>query len=55
MAHVNDDSAVRELPDGPPDAIGLTPRQRRVLSFIRDSVEAAATRRACARSASPSG
>jgi repressor LexA len=39
MAHVNDDTGVRELPDGPPDATGLTPRQRRVLSFIRDSVE----------------
>jgi repressor LexA len=39
MAHVNDDNGVRELPDGPPDATGLTPRQRRVLSFIRDSVE----------------
>jgi len=34
-----DGSAVRELPDGPADAIGLTPRQRRVLSVIRDSVE----------------
>jgi repressor LexA len=30
---------VRELPDGPPDATGLTPRQRRVLDVIRDSVE----------------
>ena len=27
------------LPDGPPDAAGLTPRQRRVLEVIRDSVE----------------
>lgn len=34
-----DASAVRELPDGPADAVGLTPRQRRVLSVIRDSVE----------------
>jgi repressor LexA len=33
------DSKVRELPDGPPDASGLTPRQRRVLDVIRDSVE----------------
>jgi len=33
-------SAVHELPDGPPDAAGLTPRQRRVLAVIRDSVEA---------------
>jgi repressor LexA len=36
-----DDStaAVRELPDGPPDATGLTPRQRRILEVIRESVE----------------
>lgn len=32
-------SKVRELPDGPPDASGLTPRQRRVLDVIRDSVD----------------
>src|SRR4051794_38178134 len=32
-------AAVREIPDGPPDAAGLTPRQRRVLEVIRDSVE----------------
>ncbi|MPZ61603.1 MAG: transcriptional repressor LexA [Propionibacteriales bacterium] len=32
-------SKVHELPDGPPDASGLTPRQRRVLNVIRDSVE----------------
>jgi repressor LexA len=30
---------VAELPDGPPDASGLTPRQRRVLEFIRESIE----------------
>jgi repressor LexA len=30
---------VRDLPDGPPDASGLTPRQRKVLDVIRDSVE----------------
>jgi repressor LexA len=30
---------VTEIPDGPPDATGLTPRQRRVLEVIRDSVE----------------
>ncbi|HTW21647.1 MAG TPA: transcriptional repressor LexA [Mycobacteriales bacterium] len=29
---------VREIPDGPPDAAGLTPRQRKVLEVIRDSV-----------------
>jgi repressor LexA len=33
------DATVREIPDGPPDANGLTPRQRRVLEVIRDSVE----------------
>ncbi|MDN5746445.1 MAG: transcriptional repressor LexA [Nocardioidaceae bacterium] len=30
---------VTELPDGPPDATGLTPRQQRVLSHIKDSIE----------------
>jgi repressor LexA len=30
---------VTEIPDGPPDEAGLTPRQRRVLEVIRDSVE----------------
>ena len=30
---------VSELPDGPPDASGLTPRQRRVLEIIRESIE----------------
>ena len=30
---------VREIPDGPADATGLTPRQRRVLEFIKESVE----------------
>ena len=30
---------VRDLPDGPPDENGLTPRQRKVLEVIRDSVE----------------
>jgi repressor LexA len=33
-------SKVAELPDGPPDASGLTPRQTRVLMVIRDSLEA---------------
>ena len=32
-------SVVSELPDGPPDASGLTPRQQRVLTTIRDSLE----------------
>ncbi len=31
--------AVSELPDGPPDASGLTPRQQRVLEVIRESIE----------------
>ncbi len=30
---------VSELPDGPPDASGLTPRQQRVLMVIKDSIE----------------
>jgi repressor LexA len=30
---------VHALPDGPPDITGLTPRQRRVLEVIRDSVD----------------
>ncbi|HZP15257.1 MAG TPA: transcriptional repressor LexA [Nocardioides sp.] len=30
---------VSEIPDGPPDASGLTPRQRKVLEVISDSVE----------------
>jgi repressor LexA len=33
------DATVREIPDGPADETGLTPRQRRVLEVIRDSVE----------------
>ena len=35
----NEDATVRNLPDGPPDEAGLTPRQRKVLEVIRDSVE----------------
>jgi repressor LexA len=31
---------VSELPDGPPDATGLTPRQQRVLTVIKESIEA---------------
>ena len=30
---------VSELPDGPPDATGLTPRQQKVLAHIKDSIE----------------
>ena len=33
------DQTVTELPDGPADSTGLTPRQRRVLDVIRDSVD----------------
>ncbi|KAA1419224.1 transcriptional repressor LexA [Nocardioides humilatus] len=33
------DKKVRELPDGPPDATGLTPRQLRVLQHIKDSID----------------
>ncbi len=32
-------AVVAEIPDGPPDEAGLTPRQRRVLEEIRASVE----------------
>lgn len=35
MAH----DKVTELPDGPPDATGLTPRQQRILNTIRDALE----------------
>ena len=38
MAKTSPPPDVHELPDGPPDASGLTPRQRRVLAVIRDSV-----------------
>ena len=31
--------SVTELPDGPPDTTGLTPRQQRVLNVIRESIE----------------
>ena len=34
-----DGNKVPELPDGPPDATGLTPRQQRVLTTIKDSIE----------------
>src|SRR3954471_24585702 len=30
---------VSELPDGPPDATGLTPRQQGVLATIKDAIE----------------
>ncbi|GAA4809990.1 transcriptional repressor LexA [Nocardioides caeni] len=31
--------AVSELPDGPADSTGLTPRQQRILAHIKDSIE----------------
>ncbi len=39
MAQKRDPKNVTELPDGPPDASGLTPRQTRILSHIRDCIE----------------
>src|SRR5436190_14600577 len=38
-AHGGSGAEVRNFPDGPPDESGLTPRQRRVLEVIRDSVD----------------
>jgi repressor LexA len=32
-------SNLSELPDGPPDATGLTPRQQRVLATIKEAIE----------------
>jgi repressor LexA len=32
-------SNVSELPDAPPDATGLTPRQQRILNVLRESIE----------------
>jgi repressor LexA len=32
-------TGVSELPDGPPDATGLTPRQQRVLATIKEAIE----------------
>jgi repressor LexA len=34
-----DSGKVAQLPDGPPDATGLTPRQQRVLTTIKNSIE----------------
>jgi repressor LexA len=45
-----DGAVVRDLPDGPPDEAGLTPRQRKVLEVIRISVERRGSRPPCARS-----
>jgi len=38
-AHPTGAGTVAELPDGPPDASGLTPRQQRVLTVIREAIE----------------
>ena len=39
MAQKRDDKTVTELPDGPPDGTGLTPRQQRILAHLRDCIE----------------
>ena len=39
MAQKRAPKTVTELPDGPPDATGLTPRQQRVLAHIKDAIE----------------
>ncbi len=36
---VGGNASVAELPDGPPDATGLTPRQQLVLAHIKDAIE----------------
>ena len=33
------DRKISELPDAPPDATGLTPRQQRILTALRDAIE----------------
>lgn len=33
------DTNIHELPDAPPDATGLTPRQQRILTALRDAIE----------------
>ncbi len=38
MATTRGDGTVTELPDGPADGYGLTPRQQRVLTVIRESL-----------------
>jgi repressor LexA len=37
--HDKRDRTVVEMPDGPPDATGLTPRQQRVLETLKDAIE----------------
>ncbi|WP_091079498.1 transcriptional repressor LexA [Microlunatus sagamiharensis] len=38
-AQLGESASVSSLPDGPADSSGLTPRQRRILEVIRDTVE----------------
>src|SRR4051794_20508844 len=38
-AQLGEPASVSSLPDGPADSTGLTPRQRRILEVIRDTVE----------------
>ncbi len=35
----SNDATISELPDAPPDATGLTPRQQRILHVLRDEIE----------------
>lgn len=37
--NVEHSSNIREFPDAPPDATGLTPRQQRILTALRDAIE----------------
>ena len=39
MASKDRSGKVVEMPDGPPDATGLTPRQQRVLATIKEAIE----------------
>jgi repressor LexA len=39
MATTRGKKPVSELPDGPPDATGLTPRQQKVLATIKEAIE----------------
>ncbi|NYG58613.1 repressor LexA [Nocardioides daedukensis] len=39
MAPKDPKAKVTSLPDGPPDATGLTPRQQRILTTLRESIE----------------
>jgi repressor LexA len=38
-AQLGESASISSLPDGPTDSSGLTPRQRRILEVIRDTVE----------------